>query len=81
MKTEITPSDWLRILTNNTMSAKDVAMCEGCSIKTARKIVETLNGYHREYAHHRCGTDDYLVKYRGTSRAQELRLIYGEVRL
>lgn len=77
---ELTPSEWLRVITSNHITAQQIAMCEGCGIKAARAIVASLNGGHLKNASYICDTDAYLEKYRKTSRMIELRLIYGDKR-
>ena len=73
---KLTPAVWLRILTSKTISTADLALAEGCSVKKAREIVRFINGdnaYCRS-----CPTDEYLRQYKGTSRKEELRLIYSK---
>jgi len=77
---ELTPSEWMRIITSSVISAKQIASCEGCGIKAARAIVQNINGGHQKNASYICSTDAYLEKYRKTSRMIELRLIYGDKR-
>ena len=76
---ELTPSDWLRVITNATITPREIAICEGCSVKKAKGIVQFLNGDKTKGKS--CRTDDYLRKYRGTDRKTELRNIYPETRL
>ena len=75
---DFTPSEWLRIITSEAVSARQIALMEGCSVRTACKIVEKLNGGHHKFAHHKCRTDTYLATYRYTTREKELQLIYGK---
>lgn len=77
-KRELTPSEWLRILTNNQIDASDIALCEGCTIKTARQIVLGLTGQHKRGTPYVCRLDDYLLKHKHTTKRAELRAIYGE---
>lgn len=78
-KAELTTGEWLRILTNTSINARQIALLEGCCWRTAQKIVRSLNKGNE--AATTCRTDDYLKKYRGTDRRTELRLIYPETRL
>lgn len=81
MKKELTPNEWLRILTSNVITANDIALCEGCHPRTAKKIVMELNGgFHRDGTQYTCGLDDYLEKYKHTNKTKELRAIYGDIR-
>jgi len=67
----------LRIITSTTITAQQVALAEGCDIRTARAIVQNLNGEHRKGTAYTCNTDAYLERHRGTNRLYELSLIYG----
>ena len=79
---ELTPCDWLRIITSRRITAQQIAELEDCDIKTARSIVIELNdGKHTKNTAYVCDTDAYLRKYRATTRKDELRLIYEDRRL
>lgn len=77
MTKELTPGTLLRILTSNVIDAKDIALLQGCNIKTARKIADDLSGTHLANSHHRCGLDDYLEKYKKTTKCELLHQIYS----
>lgn len=79
-KRTLTPSEWLRILTSNIITASDIALVQGCDIKTARRIADELSaGRHRPNATHTCPLESYLQKYKYTSKREEMKAIYGEV--
>ena len=74
------PDDYLRILTSTTISAVQIAAMEDCDIRTARAIATSLSPTpHRKGTAYACPTEAYLNKYRGTSRKDELKAIYGEI--
>jgi len=82
MTKEFSRADWLRIITSGTITAQQIALVEDCDIKTARRMVVELNGNsHTKNTAYRCDTDAYLAKYRGTSREQELRLVFERTRV
>lgn len=79
MKRELTPSEWLRILTGNIITASDIAMVQGCDIRTARSIADSISGKHRKNTTHSCDLNEYLKRYKHTTKREEIRAIYGEV--
>lgn len=76
---ELTPGVWLRILTKATLTDKDIALIEGCSLKTAQRRVMSITN-HRNGMPYVCRTDAYLKAYRGTDRKTEIQNIYGDVK-
>ena len=77
MAKNFTPSDYLRILTKSSISAREVSLIEGCDIKTARAIISSLCDRHVKGMNYTCDTDLYLSKRRGTDRRTELKNIFG----
>lgn len=74
---ELTPTEWLRVLTKNSITAEEISMVEGCSLNTARKIIQSITD-HRKGLPWVAPTDTYLKAYRQTDRKTELALIYGD---
>ena len=78
MSKDLTPSDWLRIITKSFITASEISLVQGCDIKTARSIVVHINKGHEEGESYVCPIDKYLQAYRHTTRKQELQNIYGD---
>lgn len=74
----LTPDKWLKIITKGTISAQDICLVEGCEIKKARKIVESLTK-HKKGMPYTCPTDTYLKAYRQTTRSAEIKNVYGGI--
>ena len=78
-KQDLRPSDWLRVITNKYITADQIALVEGCDIRTARRIIDKVSGIkHEKGLPWQCLTDDYLKKIRGTNRKTELSYIFHE---